>query len=90
MKEMNQLVGAMLFGLAKLCRFNAFAGAFLGFAYSQIARLFDWEFLGLGPTQIMFLGMAVLVVFFLLSIGLTMLGNLLLSDVGEVGQQPKN
>lgn len=81
MNDVKALLAVMLFSLAKLCRFNAFAGAFCGIAYALMASLFDREFYGLGPTQIALLGGACFVVFFASSIGLTVAGNSLVSDV---------
>jgi hypothetical protein len=81
MTEVKAALPVMLFALAKLCRFNAFAGAFCGIAYGLIASTFDRVFFGLGPTQIALLGAACFVVFFASSIGLTVAGNSLVSDV---------
>ena len=84
MNDAKALLAAMLFSLAKLCRFNAFAGAFCGFAYGLIANLFDREFFGLGPVQITLIGGGCFVAFFALSIGLVTLGNGLLAAPTQV------
>ena len=85
MNEMKSAFAMMLYMLAKLSRFNAFAGGFAGFAYGMLAGVLDREFLGFGSTQITLLGVACFVVFFALSIGLTMAGNYFVSDIEEVG-----
>lgn len=83
MNEIKTALAAMLYLLAKLSRFNAFAGGFAGFCYGMLANVLDREFLGLGATQITLLGIACFFVFFGLSIGITMLSNCLLSDAEE-------
>lgn len=85
MNEVKGAVAVMLYALAKLSRFNAIAGGFVGFCYGMLANLLDREFLGLGSTQITLLGVACLVVCFALSIGFTIAGNYLVSDVEGVG-----
>lgn len=81
MHEGKAAVALILYGLAKLSKFNAFAGVLLGLGYGMIANLADREFLGLGSTQITLLGVACFVVFFGTSIGLTMASNWLVGDV---------
>ncbi len=58
MNEMKAVFAMMLYALAKLCRFNAFAGGFVGFAYGMLdtVGVLDREFLGFGSTQITLLG----------------------------------
>lgn len=85
MNEVKTAVAVMLYALAKLSRFNAVAGGFVGFCYGMLANLLDRAFLGLGSTQITLLGVTCLVVFFALSIGFTMAGNCLVSDIEGVG-----
>ena len=80
MNEMKAAFAMMLYALANLCRFNAFAGCFVGFAYGMLAGVLDREFLGFGSTQITLLGFVCFVVFFASSIGLTMVGNCLVTD----------
>lgn len=77
----------MLHLLAGLSQFNAFAGGFAGFCYGMLANVLEREFLGLGSTKITLLGVACFVVFYGLSIGLTIAGNRLLSDVEEAGHE---
>lgn len=84
MNEIRTAFAAMLYLLARLSRFNAFAGGFAGFCYGMLANVLDREFLGLGATQISLLGVACFVGFFGLGIAFTTLGNYL-SDVEEVG-----
>lgn len=86
MNEIKAAVAATLYLVAKLSRFNAFAGGVVGFCYGILANVLDREFLGLGSTQITLLGVACLVVFFGLSIGLTIAGNRLVSGVEETGR----
>lgn len=64
MNEIKTAFAAMLYLLAKLSKFNAFAGGFVGFCYGMLASVLDREFLGLGSTQITLLGVACFVVFF--------------------------
>lgn len=82
---MNEMKAAFAMMLSKLCLFNAFAGCFAGFAYGMLAGVLDREFLGFGSTQITLLGVVCFVVFFASSIGLTMVGNYLVSDAEEDG-----
>ena len=81
MKEIRTAFALMLYALSKLSLFNAFGGAFAGVVYGMFASLANREFFGYSSTQITFLGVACLVVFLPLSIGLTMAGNYLVSDV---------
>lgn len=85
MNEIKAAFAAMLYLLAKLSRFNAFAGGFAGFCYGMLANVLDREFLGLGSTQITLIGVVCFVVFFGLSIGLTIAGNRLVYDAEEAG-----
>lgn len=81
MNDVNALLAMISFGLAKLSRFNAVAGAFCGIGYGFVASLLDREFLGFGSTQLTLIGIACFVVFFALSIGLTIAGNNLAPNV---------
>lgn len=83
MKDLKSLLAVMLFALTKLCRFNAFAGAILGICYGLLASFIDREFLGLGSTQITLLGIGCFFVFFAASIGLTGVGNSLVSETDQ-------
>lgn len=85
MNEIKTAFAAMLYLLAMISKFNAFAGGFVGFCYGMLASVLDREFLGLGSTQITLLGVACFVVFFGLSIGLTIASNRLVSDVEDAG-----
>ena len=87
MNDAKARLAVILFSLAKLCRFDAFAGAFCGFAFGLIANVFDREFFGLGPVQITLIGGGCFVAFFALSIGLTIAGNNLLPDVDPKSNQ---
>lgn len=81
MNEIKTAFAAMLYLFAKLSRFNAWAGIICGFCYGMLANVLDREFHGLGSTQITLLGVACFVVFFGLSIGLTIAGNRLVSNI---------
>lgn len=87
MNEFMKLLGAMAYGLSKLCRFNAVAGALASFAYSEMARLLDREFWGMDSGELMWLGACLLVGFFLLEMGLVGLANWMFSENASGGQK---
>ena len=80
MNDVKALIALFLILLAKLCRFNAFAGAFAGFCYGMIASLLDREFAGMDSTQLSLLGAGCFVAFFALRFGLVAASNCLVSE----------
>lgn len=88
MKDLKELVAMLLGAVAHLAKLNAVLGAVLGFIYSQIASLFDREFIGLDGAQIMLVGIGVCIISFGLSLAFSYAASILVAE--EAHRQPTN